>query len=99
MARWGRSFFHKFWEKIVKQKEVVDVLKAIEDNDEIQAYFNEKAKLEDLLIQEAFYWKQRAKTFWLEEGDTNLKFFHATVSFRKKKWTIYLLFELTMARL
>lgn len=50
----------------------------------IQEYFNEKANLEDLMIQEEAYWKQRAKLFWLEEGNTSSKFFHAVVSNRKR---------------
>lgn len=84
MARWGRVFFHKFREKVVKQKEVLDMLNQREDEVGIQMYFTEKAKLDDLLFQEETYWKQRAKTYWLEEGDTNSKFFHAAASSRKK---------------
>lgn len=44
----------------------------------------EKEKLNDLLYHEETYWKQRAKLFWLEEGDTNTKFFHASATSRKK---------------
>ncbi|KAL8148455.1 hypothetical protein AgCh_005720 [Apium graveolens] len=57
MAKWGRVFFHKFREKVVKQKKALDNLKDREDNDGIQAYFSEKAKLEELLLQEETYWK------------------------------------------
>ncbi|XP_074374427.1 uncharacterized protein LOC141714831 [Apium graveolens] len=84
MAKWGRVFFHKFREKVINQKEALDSLKDREDNDGIQTYFSEKAKLEELLLQEESYWKQRAKIFWLEEGDTNSRFFHASASSRKK---------------
>lgn len=42
---------------MIKQKEVIDALKSTEDNDGIQSYFNEKAKLEDLPVQEESYWK------------------------------------------
>lgn len=38
-------------------------------------YFDEKEKLNDLLLYEESYWKRIAKTFWLEEGDTNSSFF------------------------
>lgn len=84
MARWGRVFFHNFREKVIKQKEILDALKHREDNIGIQTYFAKKAKLEEIMFQEESYWKQRAKTFWLEEGDTNSKYFHAAASSRKK---------------
>lgn len=46
---------------MLKQKEVIDALKFREDEDGIQSYFAEKVKLEELLVQEESYWKQRAK--------------------------------------
>lgn len=48
-------------------------------------YFEEKEKLNDLLIQEETYWKQRAKVFWLAEGDSNTKCFHDHASKRKRQ--------------
>lgn len=91
MAKWGRVFFHKFRDKIKNQKNVIEGLKDREDDDGIQQYFEEKEKLNDILCHEELYWKQRAKTFWLEEGDTNSKFFHAAASTRKKKQITFLL--------
>lgn len=82
MAEWGRTFFHKFREKVIKQKEVIEQYKDREDDDGIQLYFDEKEKLNELLLNEELYWKQRAKTFWLEARDTNSKFFHASASSR-----------------
>lgn len=85
MEKWGRCFFHKFREKVIKQKENIDAVKFREDDEGIKLYFTEKSKLEELLIQEESYWKQRAKMFWLEEGDSNSRFFHAAASNKKKK--------------
>ena len=39
--------------------------------------------LTKLLEDEELYWKQRAKNFWLENGDLNTKFFHAQASGHK----------------
>lgn len=44
----------------------------------------EKDRPDDLMKQEETYWQQRAKAFWLSEGDTNSKFFHAQASVRRK---------------
>lgn len=55
MARWEKSFFHKFREKVIKQKEILDALKSREDRDGIQLYFFRKAKLKELLVQEESY--------------------------------------------
>ncbi|XP_074328182.1 uncharacterized protein LOC141666094 [Apium graveolens] len=84
MAKWGRGFFHKFREKVAKQKETIDGLKNREDDDGVQMYFDEKDRLEEILSHEEAYWKQRAKSFWLKDGDTNSKYFHVAASSRKK---------------
>lgn len=73
MARWGLNFFLR--EKVIKQKEILNALKSKKDDDRIQLYFDKKEKLNELLMYEAIYWKQRAKVFWSEEGDTNSNFF------------------------
>lgn len=41
--------------------------------------------MEELLVHEEAYWKQRAKFFWLLDGDSNLKYFHAYATSRKKE--------------
>ncbi|XP_074372587.1 uncharacterized protein LOC141713189 [Apium graveolens] len=84
MAQWGTDFFHKFREKLAKQKKVVDDLKDREDDGGIQMYFEEKDKLDEILKHEEAYWQQRAKKFWLKDADTNSKKFHAAASNRKK---------------
>ena len=84
MAKWGRTFFHKFREKVKHHKAVIEDLKDREDDDGIQLYFEEKEKLHDVLQHEELFWKQRAKAFWLKEGDTNSKYFHAVTSSKKK---------------
>jgi len=41
--------------------------------------------LATFLLQEDSYWKQRSNVFWLSDGDTNSKFFHASASTRKRR--------------
>ncbi|XP_060969549.1 uncharacterized protein LOC133036814 [Cannabis sativa] len=43
-----------------------------------------QANLETLLYKEETYWKQRARTQWLAQGDKNTKIFHRYASHRKK---------------
>ncbi|XP_074341816.1 uncharacterized protein LOC141679207 [Apium graveolens] len=88
MEKWGRRFFNKFREKIRRQKEVLELYEACDNDSVTKRYFEEKKKLEELLIHEEAYWKQRAKSFWLLDGDSNSKFFHAFAITRKKKSSI-----------
>ncbi|XP_074346587.1 uncharacterized protein LOC141685379 [Apium graveolens] len=84
MARWGRTFFHKFRDKVKKQKGIICSLVDRIDEEGVKRYFEERQKLEDLLMHEELYWKQRIKAFWLTEGDTNSKYFHVATSKKKK---------------
>ncbi|XP_074377104.1 uncharacterized protein LOC141718624 [Apium graveolens] len=84
MARWGRLFFHKFKEKIKHHKANLDKLVNYTGADSIKEYLSEREKLNTLLFQEEMYWRQRAKVFWLKDGDDNTRFFH-TSAFAKKK--------------
>ncbi|XP_074325673.1 uncharacterized protein LOC141663760 [Apium graveolens] len=84
MACWGRSFFHKFREKVKEHKAVINRVVDCCDENSVRLYLEEKKKLNILLLQEQTYWKQRAKLFWLQEGDENTRFFHSSASARKK---------------
>lgn len=52
-----------------------------------------ESKLNDLLHQENAFWKQRAKFFWLTDGDLNTNFFHKQVSNRRRKKMIKGLYD------
>lgn len=44
-----------------------------------------KHRLESIYLEEEIYWKQRSKQTWLEEGDSNTKYFHVIANHRKKQ--------------
>lgn len=57
MARWGRTFFHKFRDKVKKQKEVINALVNMCDAEGVQEYFTETRKFDELSVHEELYWK------------------------------------------
>lgn len=63
---------------------MLDELKNRDDTEGVKRYFQEKDRLNELLIHEETYWKHNTKIFWLAEGDSNSKYFHAIASLRKK---------------
>ncbi|XP_073041827.1 uncharacterized protein [Primulina eburnea] len=50
-------------------------------------YKDLKNKLSDLYIRQEGYWQQRAKAYWLRDGDSNTRYFHAAASMKKKNNT------------
>lgn len=81
-------FFNKLREKIKKQKEVISLYEDCANEAQTRNYFAERSKLEELLIHEETYWKQRAKSFWLQDGDSNSNYFHVFATTRRKRSTI-----------
>nr|XP_017245467.1 PREDICTED: uncharacterized protein LOC108217129 [Daucus carota subsp. sativus] len=84
MEKWGRDFFNKFKEKVRRQKAILDSLRERTDDHSVKEYLAVRDKLNETLLHEEMYWKQRAKLFWLKEGDENTRFFHASATARKK---------------
>ena len=57
-----------------------------EEGNKIQ---NIEKQIEDLLMDDEIYWRQRSRVEWLREGDKNTKFFHSKASSKKKKNIIW----------
>lgn len=64
-------------------KRDLDILRNHIDADGVVSFDALKVQLVRLLAQKEGYWRQRAKLFWLNEGDSNTRFFHASVNARR----------------
>ncbi|XP_074324401.1 uncharacterized protein LOC141661315 [Apium graveolens] len=85
MEKWGRDFFNKFKQKVRNQKALMDSLQDKLDECSVKEFVEARDRLNEILLHEEVYWKQRAKLFWLQEGDGNTNLFHSTATTRKKK--------------
>lgn len=55
MARWGRSFFHKFREKVKEHKANLNKLVDYNDENSVKEYLSEREKINTVLLQEETY--------------------------------------------
>ena len=44
-----------------------------------------KRELEELILREEIYWRQKARVKWVKEGDCNSKFFHKVANGRRNR--------------
>ncbi|XP_024632946.1 uncharacterized protein [Medicago truncatula] len=93
LDQWGRSLRKRYKEDIQKCKDIIEELQGLGDVETDGEIVLLKEKLNLLLIQEDTFWKQRAKIFWMKDGDMNAKFFHAAATSRKQKNKITKLFN------
>ena len=88
LSLWGDKLRAQFKDRILECRRRIRSLKAKTDDISLRRYKEASEELGNLLQQQESYWKQRAKQFWLESGDSNTKFFHQFASPRRKKNTI-----------
>ena len=84
MAKWGREFWKRFRRRIKCCSEKLVRLRGKTDDLAVGEFFRARAEMDSLLDQEEVYWKQGAKDFWLNEGDSNTRYFHSHASSKQK---------------
>lgn len=82
---WSRNLKEEYKAEIMQCKQELEYYRNQSDGSGGIEFERAREQLIQLLVKEENFWCQRAKTYWLRDGDLNTKFFHASASSRKKK--------------
>lgn len=85
MNEWGRKIQSKYRVAINQCKRDMELARESDEVNTLARYEELRRELSKMLAQEDAFWKQRAKVYWLRDGDLNTKLFHAVASARRKR--------------
>ncbi|CAH9089342.1 unnamed protein product [Cuscuta epithymum] len=85
LTRWDRGRKRGFRHQIMACKSRLAWLRGKDDRTSVRELIRVRSVLQVLLEKENQFWKQRAKEFWLKEGDINSRFFHNAVKQRRRR--------------
>jgi hypothetical protein len=85
LEEWGSRLRTRFKNAIAEYREEMRLNQDSREELCVKKYNEARDNLSKVLKQEDDYWRQRSKTHWLRDGDSNTKFFHAMATSRKKR--------------
>ncbi|XP_057864000.2 uncharacterized protein LOC131072017 [Cryptomeria japonica] len=83
------SFKNIFAEKIRVEAELDRINNLVIEkgmtNEEFQSENSLKAELAEILLREEMFWRDKSRELWIDAGDSNSKFFHASLKAKRNK--------------
>lgn len=91
---WNKNVFGSLQKNISHTKAEIELLQnGLQSNHNLQKVKTLQLLLDTLLKKEELMWREKSKEHWLEEGDTNLRYFHLSTIIRRRYNHIYSLFD------
>ncbi|XP_074337634.1 uncharacterized protein LOC141674831 [Apium graveolens] len=84
LEEWGGGLIKDLRKKLKLCRQEMQVLRGRRDSVGVGRYGEVRWRYLKLLEKQETYWSQRAKQFWLKDGDKNTRFFHRYASIRKE---------------
>lgn len=84
IAPWNRNRRNKYLKDMARQMDVMERFPSAHDSRTAGTFAEALGQYNKLLLQEDVYWRQKAKMYWLKDGDMNTKFFHQSATSKKK---------------